>query len=557
MSQLQYGRLDGILTPTPSSALTGVSAARRLVAAARGTSNLRVVHALISDSSGFMLDHGLLGGMVRAFPSWWPCFGSGFISSKHNRNKYTRGGGGGDWVWARYGDAVAIGGTGVRLHMQVSGASWTNGTLTLTSAGAFTNYTYRAGDIFTIDSVTSGTAGDYAIASKTSNDAIVLATSPGASASAISGAVNSASGGSSNSAFPSPYAQGWNMPKAWLPHGAGAVYTGSGTGGLSMGHTVIAKMGPLPVNGRLVYSGYGLKGTSGSFTMEMYDWDGASTYTQIGVGTTSANGTAGEYVVGRINCVTGDRTTSNSRDFILASTTFSGGASNSATMCHLGNTLCNLYLPYGSAVQGFFMRGGMSAYDCAALLNFLDDATVDNYLRITRDQFAAGAGGSGSGIANFVFYLGFNDHAETGTSLGGLGAANSSAAGFIDNIKAMIVRIKARWDATFGAGTSDSECIFTIIPSHPISDSPTTPGTGTNAAREGFTQTYRTEAKLFAAGRNDTIVIDLFEALGPTPATMLNGQGYTLVPGSDVIHLNHGGYNFLAGRIANVLDSAL
>jgi len=56
----------------------------------------------------------------------------------------------------------------------LSSATFTNSTKTLTSTGAFSSYTFSAGDEIYISGGTGVTAGLYEIASKTSSDAIVL-----------------------------------------------------------------------------------------------------------------------------------------------------------------------------------------------------------------------------------------------------------------------------------------------------------------------------------------------------------------------------------------------
>lgn len=61
----------------------------------------------------------------------------------------------------------------------LTGVSYTNSTLTITKTGAFTNYTWRRKDRFHITGGTDVTADQWVeIASRTSNDAIVLATAP-------------------------------------------------------------------------------------------------------------------------------------------------------------------------------------------------------------------------------------------------------------------------------------------------------------------------------------------------------------------------------------------
>lgn len=61
-----------------------------------------------------------------------------------------------------------------------TGATFTTSSQTITKAGAFTSYTYRAGDMIYISGGTGFTAGWYRIASRTSNDAIVIVGGPGA-----------------------------------------------------------------------------------------------------------------------------------------------------------------------------------------------------------------------------------------------------------------------------------------------------------------------------------------------------------------------------------------
>lgn len=78
----------------------------------------------------------------------------------------------------------------LRGTITVSGASWNNGTLTLTAAGAFTNYTWKAGDQIVITAGTSTTLGTYNVASRVSDNAITLTASIGATASSVSGTMD-------------------------------------------------------------------------------------------------------------------------------------------------------------------------------------------------------------------------------------------------------------------------------------------------------------------------------------------------------------------------------
>ncbi len=66
---------------------------------------------------------------------------------------------------------------GIALGFVFTTATWVESTKTLTKTGAFTNYTWTAGDRIYITGGTGVTVGFYEIASKTSNNAIVLSTS--------------------------------------------------------------------------------------------------------------------------------------------------------------------------------------------------------------------------------------------------------------------------------------------------------------------------------------------------------------------------------------------
>lgn len=67
-------------------------------------------------------------------------------------------------------------------NITLTGATWTNGTLTLTKTAAFTNYTFRVGDRIRITGGTGATAGYYIVASRVSADAITLTATIGAGA---------------------------------------------------------------------------------------------------------------------------------------------------------------------------------------------------------------------------------------------------------------------------------------------------------------------------------------------------------------------------------------
>lgn len=66
--------------------------------------------------------------------------------------------------------------------LSIDNATFTHSTKTLTKTSGFSTYTFRSGDYVEVSAGTGATLGRYYIASKTSNDAIVLTTSIGSGA---------------------------------------------------------------------------------------------------------------------------------------------------------------------------------------------------------------------------------------------------------------------------------------------------------------------------------------------------------------------------------------
>ncbi len=69
-----------------------------------------------------------------------------------------------------------------RAEIEIEDATWTEATKTLTKVAGFTDYDFLSADTAEVTSGTGATAGQYQVSSKTSNDAIVLATSIGSAA---------------------------------------------------------------------------------------------------------------------------------------------------------------------------------------------------------------------------------------------------------------------------------------------------------------------------------------------------------------------------------------
>lgn len=89
-----------------------------------------------------------------------------------------------DWVWLQRRETFLA----LRDTVTATGASWTEGTLTLTSVGSFADYDHLQGDRLEILAGTDVVLGFYTIVSKTDDDNIVLEESiqtSGGTASAI------------------------------------------------------------------------------------------------------------------------------------------------------------------------------------------------------------------------------------------------------------------------------------------------------------------------------------------------------------------------------------
>ena len=69
--------------------------------------------------------------------------------------------------------------------ISVADATYTEATKTITKTSGFTNYTFRNSEVFKVSAGTGATTGEYVIASRTSDNAIVLSKSIGAAADGL------------------------------------------------------------------------------------------------------------------------------------------------------------------------------------------------------------------------------------------------------------------------------------------------------------------------------------------------------------------------------------
>ena len=523
----------------------------------------RVSFSLIADSNGLHQDFGWLRGLTNGIrQSGVPIFGTGIFGARHNRVKYGVGGGS-EIAWPRYTQATAFSGTAATkglLEISFTTATWDHATLTLTKAGAFTNYSFHAGDRLYVSAVTNGTTGDYTVASRTSNDAIVLTTSIGATASAISATLTGAAGDTARSDIPAAFYRRNNIPAAWGPlgnamayHGTSGTFAGSNEIGLPM-------WGPIPFHGRPCVSSIMVDSAAGKAgKIDFYACN--TTYTSAVL----VGGTAYSFSGGADGNMNVARTTIGSDTSSVESGTYSGrdwllagqglSTNDSGQGCNWGIHVCNSSMNRGFSMSGLLCRGGMSAYDMAEIARFMDTLTWEAVIYAMADQHDTDCGGNDVVRHCVIINTGFNDAGESATSYDSVNAG-STVAGHTANIQDLMATIRARWNTYRGANADQTELFFMLMPSHCISDAPTTPGTGSFAAQEAATRLYRAAQRSIASGTYNTFFVDLQVLFGSDAYATLNTNRMTFVFDTDVLHLAAPGYDFLAGAAFSALDTA-
>lgn len=523
----------------------------------------RVPHIFIGDSNMMKDDYGFVGAFAHRLSGRYPTFSTGIMGSRHYRSTQ-RGGHG--WAWPYYASSLALSGGGVRNKLDFTGATWTNGTLTLT--GTFTGYTGKAGDLVTITAGANATAGDYVVVSGNSTT-IVLATTIGASATTgIGGSITPAAGASGFSSIPTAFHSGWNMPDAWLPIGACMVYDSTGTADNSANMTGFPKQGYMPVNGTLTFTvAHLLAAGAGSIRPGIGHYDG----TVVGIGTyaslmgtppaISTNGVDGTLSFARATKGPADHIASAYASKEYMATMCPGfGQVDTSPLCYLFSYTIANAVATGISTQGFLCRGGRHLGHILDVMNFLSNNSWANYLSTVADQCSVATGGSGDRRVCVWIASGFNDHGNGVVSADGVNLG-STAAGYKANLKAVINRFKNRWDASFGAGTSDTEVYFMVMPPHPIHDEPSTSGTITDRSyREGLSAGYRRVARDVCDEIPNVISIDLFALLGPSPFSQIYNRSFTMQATGDpdvddVIHLQPAGYNWIAGMVVDAISA--
>lgn len=519
----------------------------------------RVSFSLISDSNGLHTDFGWTQGLMRAIrSSGVPLFGTGLIGARHSRLKYTQGGGQ-QWAWQRYGSSAAISGTATtktKINFELTNFNTVASTVTVISGTDFTNYTFNAGDRLTVVNSSGTLVGEFTVAGRTSST-VITTTSAIGTLTGASGFLTGAAGTSSNSTVPSAFARRNNIPQNWLPLGNSSIYH---TGGTCFSTTAIATQifGPLPANGRMTMSCIMAKaaaGKTGTVQIDAIDTSFGSFSNLSSTAYNVSGGADGDLVVARsTTTASSTRVTSvGTREYIQGAQ--GEGTGDNGAGLNLFGHLCNPDLPRGFSLNAFLCRGGMSAYDVAEICRFIDTQTWEAYFYGVADQHASAVGGNDAVRHVVIINLGFNDAGESVLSYDSTNLS-STKSGHKANVQDIMATIRTQWNAARGANADRTELFFMLLPSHCISDAPTTPGTSNRHAQEASVRLYRTAQREIVGSTYNTFFVDIQALWGTEAFAILNNAQLTYVKDTDVLHMLPGGYECLAAGAIQALNVA-
>lgn len=210
-----------------------------------------------------------------------------------------------------------------------------------------------------------------------------------------------------------------------------------------------------------------------------------------------------------------------------------GGTASTASTTEFWQRLENQDALAGISVTQLYSIAGKDLYDYATTFSGYTQAQWTNYFNaVTYQQVQAGQ----APTAVIFINSGDNDINDVRTSIGPVGGlASNTAAGYADNLAAVVNLVTAGWT---GAGLpvgSDgtSGLYFLVAPSHVY-------GSPDNATLVAM----RTAAAAYAAGKTNMSYVDL-ASLVPYSELVANG-GYNAAP-----HLSNQAYQYVATKLVN------
>jgi len=191
----------------------------------------------------------------------------------------------------------------------------------------------------------------------------------------------------------------------------------------------------------------------------------------------------------------------------------------------------------GVSSHTLFSGGGQSLYNYAVTLRDSPDKSIAHFFECVGDLMKQ------VGQRRQVIILldsGLNDRNATGISIGAHPAISSTAAGYADNARAIVDRIRG---VLLADGWGPDEFCFVLSASHPVDDNPW-------AYFEWQLTQYRSALEAMAMTDGDVGAIDLSRL---TTASEMRALGYYNNGGLDTDHLVQKGYEDLAGRILDAI----
>ncbi len=201
-----------------------------------------------------------------------------------------------------------------------------------------------------------------------------------------------------------------------------------------------------------------------------------------------------------------------------------------ASLGHAENTARK----HGIAYYTLYASGGKSLRDMILRLRALKPARADEFFgEIFRMQPSSDAPDASKARAIVMISSGLNDRNARAPSLGHAPANSSTAAGYADNLQALVTEIETIWTRNGGAAGS---LHFALMVSHTLGN-----------PEDAKLASYREAARTFAGKRPNASLIDLSKLV--PYETMVSEKYYDKGRASDA-HLDKRGYEAISRALA-------
>jgi hypothetical protein len=331
-----------------------------------------------------------------------------------------------------------------------------------------------------------------------------------------------------STAGPSSYTAG-SMPSQIAQYQTNVFPSGGGfygtVGGFAVGVAVGLDGTSLPSSNSLVFELHHGTFPSGTHTATIGVRNGIPNYDVIT--TQSVNATTGSYGMTHTDI---SLTANPSRTIPLEARWAIPGGADSVDMAWLYSRAYSPAATHGFSYSTLAGYGGQPTRAVANALNAATDASLSYYFsQLRRLQ------GSNKHVV-LVINEGFNDRLDSAMSVGPSPAVSSSAAGYKDNVLAIVNRIKAIWQSN---GWDVKELNWVFMPSHAIS----TPDDASLVA-------FRDAMSQLTAVVPQSVAIDLSKIATPEE---MSANNWYLSGDTSFGHLSQAGYEVLSDRVIDTI----